>query len=139
MKHLERYAATFAAGILILAVFACPAVATETLMAELPSSTNFSCTNCHDGSGEPAATNLNVFGIDFQANFSTWDQSLASLDSDGDGCTNGVELGDSDGNGVLDNGIVQESSRPGVTGDCSAASTDESTWSNLKNLFNGSK
>ena len=36
----------------------------------------------------------NVFGLAFAANNHTWDATLCSLDSDGDGFTNGEELGD---------------------------------------------
>jgi dopamine beta-monooxygenase len=39
---------------------------------------------------------LNSFGKDFFAHEKTWTQQLCELDSDGDGKTNGEELGDPD-------------------------------------------
>ncbi|KAL3319326.1 hypothetical protein Ciccas_002008 [Cichlidogyrus casuarinus] len=44
------------------------------------------------GSGGDAA--LNRFGHGFKANSRTWNMVLCQLDSDGDGFTNGEELGD---------------------------------------------
>jgi len=41
-------------------------------------------------------TSLNVFGQDFKANGLQWTESLCQMDSDGDGRTNGQELGDPD-------------------------------------------
>ena len=38
----------------------------------------------------------NVFGIDFLAQGHVWTQELCRMDSDGDGRSNGVELGDPD-------------------------------------------
>jgi hypothetical protein len=44
-------------------------------------------------------------------------------------------MGDADGNGLPDQHQTQQTSNPGVRGDC-AASTDETTWGALKSLFN---
>ncbi|KAK3782675.1 hypothetical protein RRG08_037678 [Elysia crispata] len=38
---------------------------------------------------------LNPFGADFAANNHVWDKALCMMDSDGDGRSNGEELGDS--------------------------------------------
>ena len=46
----------------------------------------------NSGGGGP----LNPFGEDFKANGFTWTEELCNMDSDGDGRSNGVELGDPD-------------------------------------------
>jgi MYXO-CTERM domain-containing protein len=59
------------------------------------------CITCHnnaDGGGGCASPPcLNQFGTAFNANGRTWNAALAALDSDGDGYTNGEELGDPEG------------------------------------------
>jgi len=74
------------------------AVATEFDMSKLPVSAPNLCLSCHTVDA-PAANDreMNVFGLDFLANGRIWDLDLAQLDSDNDGCLNGVEVGDSDG------------------------------------------
>jgi len=55
----------------------------------------------------------NAFGADFKANDSEWDQTLAMLNSDDDRCLNGFELGDENGDGMLDYpGQAMERSNP---------------------------
>ncbi|MDO9695649.1 MAG: hypothetical protein Q7W56_13095 [Candidatus Latescibacteria bacterium] len=127
---------SIAAVLVILCVSA--ASATEALQAVLPLSVPFACLNCHL-TGTPTAANasLNDFGRAFLDNGSVWNRYLASLDSDGDGCTNGAELGDVDGNGQPDGSVTQESSNPGAAGDCSASTIDASTWGELKAMFTG--
>jgi hypothetical protein len=124
------------AVLVILCVSA--ASATEALQADLPLSVPFACLNCHL-SDAPSAANasLNAFGTAFFDHGSEWDSYLAGLDSDEDGCTNGAEVGDVDGNGVADGSVTQESSNPGVAGDCSASTIDASTWGELKAMFTG--
>ncbi|MCX6927196.1 MAG: Ig-like domain-containing protein [Verrucomicrobia bacterium] len=51
----------------------------------------------HQACSPPA---LNKFGSDFAANNHTWNATLATADSDGDGFTNGQELGDPTGSGT---------------------------------------
>lgn len=48
--------------------------------------------NC--GGGEIGDPNLNPFGLDFLRAGYTWTKDLCEADSDGDGLTNGEELGD---------------------------------------------
>jgi len=116
-------------------VAAVPALASEATMANLPVINPFECANCHNHADpEMSGTGLNDFGSDFQ--IYGWGPELAAMDSDGDGCNNGIEIGDSDGNGEADNGVSNESSNPGAS-DCSADS-EELSWSDLKDLFNGS-
>ena len=62
------------------------------------SATNTRCWLCHTntygGYGCSAGTNpcLNPFGMDFQSQGRAWSRTLASMDSDDDGWTNGQEL-----------------------------------------------
>ncbi len=141
MKLTKRQKLLIGLGSLILVLSSVPASASETLMLSMPMGVQSSCISCHNATNPPSGDNLNAFGLDFSdSNGQTWSLELASLDSDGDGCSNGAELGDSDGNGVLDQGVdIHTLSNPGVAGDCSSAGFDEATWSELKSLFNGSR
>ncbi len=69
------------------------ASATSTYMSQIPNAPN-SCDTCHTNGGGSAR---NDFGLDVEANIVSaavdW-SSVYSLDSDGDGQTNGEELGD---------------------------------------------
>lgn len=124
---------------MILVLLPCLATATETLMQRLPPNGQTSCISCHNETGPTSGADLNPFGLDFRDTpGQIWGEALARMDSDSDGCTNGAELNDSDGNGELDDG-VGALTNPGVDGDCSAAAIDDLTWSELKNLFNGSR
>lgn len=85
-----------------------------------PDGDRFSCMTCHTRStGGPR----NAFGLDV-AQFVTpggrqefWAQ-VFDLDSDGDGFTNGQELGDADGDGQQDAGITSaDITRPADAGD----------------------
>ncbi len=72
----------------------------------IPNGSKNRCANCHirSSGGGPR----NAFGLDVATalrqgpNF--WSSILASLDSDGDGFTNGEELGDADGDGAPEAG-----------------------------------
>lgn len=59
------------------------------------------CITCHNnpdgGGGCDAPPCFNPFGSAFNANGRVWDDTLAMLDSDGDGYSNGIELGDPTG------------------------------------------
>ena len=76
---------------------------------QVPNGSAASCNTCHTaGGGSP----LNSFGIEIATNFLTsvgapgdviWGPELAALDSDGDGASNGVELGDPEGTWVVGN------------------------------------
>ncbi len=112
--------------------------ATEAYEQQLPLAATFSCANCHQDGATPTPSDpaLNEFGLDFFA-VGAWNSTLANLDSDGDGCTNGAEVGDVDGNGQPDVGVTEASSNPGLDGDCSSASVlEELNWGELKTLFN---
>ncbi len=77
------------------------AEARPTRPARVPNGTVFNCLTCHNSSN---GGSRNAFGLAVQAKIGGtsadvpfWDAALASEDSDGDGFTNGQELGDPDG------------------------------------------
>jgi hypothetical protein len=79
---------------------------------------------------------LNAFGKDFLANGKAWNRELALLNSDGDRCSNGSELGDRDGDGEFDDGSdPRENSNPGNPSDCTAP-ISPATWGIIKEIFN---
>jgi hypothetical protein len=130
---MQRMLSIVAAS-LLLPVCVSTATATQVYMQRLPATTSFRCLNCHDVQ-DPAASqaSLNAFGTAFKNNGFKWDATLAALGSDGDKCSNGFELGDQDGDGVLDAGVTAERSNPGQT-DCTLQ-ISEQAWSTLKQLF----
>ncbi len=134
---MERKLSIGSSVVVLLILSVSVASATETMMGQLPVSAPFACLNCHVESAPTSTSSaLNSFGQDFRDNFFLWNATLASLDSDEDGCTNGSEVGDSDGNGHPDGGVLAESSNPGEPG-CSAGILDEKTWGELKAMFTG--
>ncbi len=81
-------------------------------VSQLPNGSALGCASCHvaPGGGGP----LTSFGRDINNNYMTqsgrsgnvqWNAMLAMLDSDGDGVSNGRELGDPDGDGTVDASI----------------------------------
>ena len=103
-----------------------PADARSFRVGQLPNGSKFRCASCHvDSSGSGTLT---AFGDEINKNFLTpggsrghdvtWNAMLAMLDSDGDGVSNGRELGDPDGDwepGEIDPSI--EATNPGDAGD----------------------
>lgn len=81
-------------------------------VSQLPNGSALGCASCHvnpSGGGT-----LTSFGRDINNNYLTqpgrsgqvvWNAMLAMLDSDGDGVSNGQELGDPDGDGTVDASI----------------------------------
>ncbi len=112
------------------------ATGTAGLMTRLPAYQKFKCALCHTSAAPVAGSSaLNVFGSDFLANDSGWDQTLAMLNSDDDRCLNGFELGDENGDGRLDYaGQALERSNPADGADCSIALTIQ-TWGRIKEVF----
>lgn len=105
----------------------------ENLMQKLPVYERFKCLLCHQADPvESGQTDLNPFGVDFQKNDYTWDPVLAALDSDGDGFTNGFELGDDYGTHTPS--VSRERSNPGDPYD-RPSSVNEETWGMIKRLF----
>lgn len=101
-------------------------------VGQLPNGSMIGCASCHvnpSGGGT-----LTAFGRDINNNYLTqpgrsgqvvWNAALAMRDSDGDGVSNGQELGDPDGDGTVDpsiqvtnpgdpNSFVQQVSQPGI-------------------------
>ena len=81
-------------------------------VSQLPNGSALGCASCHvdPAGGGP----LTSFGRDINNNYLTqsgrsgnvqWNAMLAMLDSDGDGVSNGRELGDPDGDGTVDSSI----------------------------------
>lgn len=135
-KHLAGLLATAAVALCLAA----PSVrATEQDMAQLPLTEPFACLSCHAVSDPgPGSFDLNLFGEDFLQNGRVWDSNLAHLDSDGDTCLNGVEVGDSDGDGFADGNVEEQAGNPGVSDHCGSGSlVDEKTWGALKAMFDG--
>ena len=121
---------------LVLLLFPQTAGGTNQYMVRLPTYLKFRCANCHI-SATPTleANDLNLFGKDFKANGFIWDQTLAGKNSDKDRCSNGFELGDENGDGLVDLASTKEEhSNPGDPNDCSIALTDK-TWGIIKNIF----
>jgi len=138
---IRRAAPWLAAAVMTVCagVSAAPSRATEIDMARLPVTAPNLCLACHRVE-VPTAGNaaLNPFGADFLAGGRVWDSNLASQDSDGDGCLNGVEVGDSDGDGNPDGNVTEQASNPGVVDDCGSGSlVDEKLWGTLKAMFDG--
>jgi hypothetical protein len=114
-------------------------LATDLDMAQIPVTSPNLCLTCHTSENPgPGDFELNLFGVDFLANGRLWDSTLAQLDSDDDGCLNGVEVGDSDGDGQPDGNVDEQAGNPGVHDECGAGSlVDERTWGALKAMFDG--
>lgn len=135
----KRLVRLLAGAVVFLGASATAARATEADMARLPVTAPFECLACHTVSNPgPGSFALNPFGTDFLENGRIWDSNLAHLDSDGDNCLNGVEVGDSDGDGFADGNVQEQASNPGVDDDCGSGSlVDEKTWGALKAMFDG--
>ena len=116
-------------------------------VSQIPNGAVFSCNSCHTaGGGSPR----NAFGLEIETNFLTaagaagdvlWGPELAALDSDGDGASNGAELGDPDGTWVAgDTNPEGEAFAPGdPTSTPPPTSHDTavevSTWAQIKHLI----
>lgn len=76
------------------------AYALPSFVSRIPNGSVFSCANCHTATDPFTDSTRNAFGLAFAANNLTWDDVLAGKDSDGDGFSNGTELGDPTGSGT---------------------------------------
>ncbi len=91
--------------------------------ANVPNGTTLSCPTCHNvdsPTGGCAPGCLNPFGLAFRVTH-TWSASLAAMDSDGDGWTNGQELLDRNGTWTVG------SANPGPTGEARLPGWNTST------------
>lgn len=98
----------------------------------MPNGTVFNCQTCHISAGGGGARN--AFGNEVALRVAPgsldpfWTPALAALDSDGDGFTNGQEVGDPDGDGTPVPGAVvtnpgDPTSKPAVNGTPAFTST----------------
>ncbi|MCK4236236.1 MAG: hypothetical protein KAX38_03890 [Candidatus Krumholzibacteria bacterium] len=101
-------------------------------LAELPVHRHFRCAICHNSKNPESSSDLNKFGQDFKNNAYKWDSNLAMMDSDGDGYSNGIEIGDEYGDGTPE--VYLERSNPGDP-DNYPNSINAETWSIIKSLF----
>jgi len=104
----------------------------EDYMLSLPAYKHYRCTICHTSSKPTNGNDLNNFGVDFKNNGYVWNSVLALKDSDNDGFSNGIELGDEDGDGVSE--VIIERSNPGDPLN-TPSSVDKETWGLIKSLF----
>lgn len=82
--------AVFLASVFLTLVTAKPDYPTKIPNGQNPSLPCMELGHINCAAGGPR----NQFGLDFAANAYTWDETLCMMDSDGDGLTNGEELGD---------------------------------------------
>lgn len=99
--------------ILTLALVATQVEARSNRMSQVPNARSFGCNVCHTtGGGTPRNSfGLTVEGLFLLQGSVQWGTELANIDSDGDGFTNGQELGDPEGTGTAVDGA--ETSHPG--------------------------
>jgi hypothetical protein len=108
-------------------------MSTENFMRALPVYKHYRCALCHTTANPVAGSaSLNSFGVDFQTNGYKWNATLAAEDSDGDGYSNGMELGDDNGDGTPNTSF--ERSNPGDRYN-TPNSVDKQTWGVIKSLF----
>ncbi len=92
------------AMLVFVGLLSSPLEARPARSGQVPNGTTFGCVMCHvsGGGGGPR----NAFGLQIEADFLSqagfagivlWGPELAALDADGDGATNGEELGDPEG------------------------------------------
>lgn len=117
----------------------------EADLEALPTALVHGCLTCHNGPASSASavpesetSLLNDFGGDWLSFGRVWGPELAAANSDNDGCENGYELGDPDGDWTAAQGQltipVPDQSHPGRAGDC-LLPLNQRSWGVLKTLF----
>ena len=105
MKHLQRKLTASFKSVLLVGVMGLSMTVVNARpwrVDQIPNGTKFRCLNCHHS---PYGGSRNSFGLAVESvvgrgsNASFWNSVLAANDSDGDGSSNGEELGDPDGDG----------------------------------------
>ena len=138
--------------LLVAVFFLCGVIVDEAAarskrVRQVPNGSAVSCNTCHTaGGGSP----LNPFGLEIATNFLTsagapgdviWGPELAALDSDGDGASNGAELGDPEGTWVVgDDNPEGETFHPGDSESTPPlpppdTAVEETTWGQIKKLI----
>jgi MYXO-CTERM domain-containing protein len=115
--------------VVTVAAVALPAAARDFRVQDIPNGAHFMCLNCHTDDtgksftpfGSDAKSHLVVNGGAVSTEHVIWDKAYCQRDSDGDGITNGQELGDPDCAWVAgDANPPGAVTNPGVAGDGSA-------------------
>ena len=110
MKHLKRKLTISFNITLFVSVYFLPITLSNARpwrVEQIPNGNKFGCLNCHNSS---YGGSLNSFGLSVESvvgrgsRASFWNSVLAAKDSDGDGSSNGEELGDPDGDGKSTDG-----------------------------------
>jgi len=110
MKHLKRKLTVSFNIILFVSVYFLPITLSNARpwrVEQIPNGNKFGCLNCHNSS---YGGSINSFGLSVESvvgrgsRASFWNSVLAAKDSDGDGSSNGEELGDPDGDGKSTDG-----------------------------------
>ena len=105
---------TFLLGSLVIITFSI-IIARDFRVSEIPNGNKFACANCHINPG--GGGQRNAFGTAIENEFLSapgaaghvqWSSALATIDSDGDGFTNGEEL--QDPSGIWTSGAIGNSS-----------------------------
>jgi len=147
IRILRAFPLLLCSTLLGVAWLATPAssYAGEDDLRALPTENRFGCLNCHAGNGATATTvpastalNLNQFGLDWLNFGSVWSPEFAAQNSDGDGCSNGFEMGDPAGSWTPTDSRISiplaDQRNPGDASDC-ALPIGEDSWGTLKSLF----
>jgi hypothetical protein len=129
---MRRFATIYFTTIVIIALTVL-VIARPHRPAQVPNGTVYQCLTCHTvSSPSPGNGPRNDFGQEVEANYLDvagaqgnvqWDPVLAALDSDGDGVSNGAELGDPNGAwsiGQADPGNPSDVTNPGDPSSVSA-------------------
>ena len=92
----------------------------------LPNGNVLGCASCHvksSGGGPRTSFGNEVWSIVGRSRAPFWSEALAAMDSDGDGFSNGQELGDPDGDGIVEAG--SQVTNPGDAGSFPEVTTHE--------------
>jgi hypothetical protein len=102
-----------------------PASASPEYLRAIPNGTANRCATCHEKSGPP---DLNAFGTAFFDANCKWSKALAEKDADGDGSSNGCELGDPEGTWQPGNAVLVSYTTVSLPGDPTSRPVALSRW-----------
>ena len=144
MMKWKKTAALLAAVLLMAAMVAGEAEARGKRVGQIPNGGIDGCNTCHTSG---AGTARNAFGMEIENGFLDdngdviWGVELAALDSDGDGASNGLELGDPDGTWVADDADPENAFHPGDPDSTpplpepEPTAVERSSWAQIKALI----